>query len=1506
MPSADEIREVFVANGIDMDSLEQKMESALSSGQYTEDEIKNAILQQYNSLTSKQQQSNNQQVQAQEQQGINQVGETPNTAKGTLQAIYEGMTGGLAPYIEGAKATNIGKIAYGIIDPVYGIVNQPRAGEPIFDKNAYEQAKNQFIEERKAFGNAHPILDTAGKIVGTVGGIALTAPIGGVAGAGAKAVGLGKGAQAMARSAAQFGAYGAERGLANEGKGLSPSGAISEGLQEAALGAIFPVLGGGAAKLETYLEGTKIVKSAMEMSGLIKYPTKAAVTTVGAFAEGTAAATAAAGIEKAFGEERSIIPSPGEVLGAGVFITGVRGLGKGVQEGAALLNQLKNPTTRENASNTINSINKAISRLEVKIKEIGEPTTVQQAANKRNYEKQIEELKSQLEPVVKAYQEDVARIAEKEGWTPLKKGNISKTQSGYSSFEKNGKTVEIRVSNHKGSTREGVVTIDTKQPYDQNILNVQNTLRQIERLDEGAKFPKKIGEFPIVQEKVSPTGAQIEDLKLQAQKETGKEIGDKMASAILKQRNIDLSLEKAKKASTKLLPLGERIRRLTGKTLRKMGEVTDSYIPLDRTTKTVEELPGGKETPMSERPGYITRQRDRGGKVAVRQKPIVDDLEKEIKADPLFMEKWQQYAVAKKNEEMLPGVIKRLEKGNKKGDNNNAIANKKRELEEAKALVKETEELHPNVVKHAEKHWEYAQEQLDELLASGRISKQIYSEWKNRKHYIHSVAKLPENDIPGLLSSEEVEAIDRQSGIADALKRYTGFEGGYENLALGNLVQGKRISYFADTQRAMKAWLKDALKTGEARKLEPSEYFKAGENPVIKKDSQIIAWNNGVPEVYEVPKNIARIFNPTIKEEGFLLKNLRLTNNVFKMGTTGISTGFSAMNLIRDFQSVIGGSRSGMYFRPAYLKTSADLYGPNADKNLTPAQKELRDLIDEGLGPEYSLSQTQMDLDRSELNRLNTMLEAQGKANPQGTFIGDAMALILKSASMDKTKVGKTLQKGVSKIPELKKVPGKIVKFAKAPAEKTFQKVANGLSFLGNYSEKIGRATVFQTELRRLAGSEERFEYWMANPKDRIPKNDLAKAKKEMTEVTLDFHRKMHPVIESLNKYALPYFKPSLLGAERVWKVLTDPEIAPQAWNWLGGIAAMQGLIRAEMDENQRKKYESQFNPEINAKNLSIVSKNGTITTIPASQEFGGIYQWLAAGMEHLIRSIKGKEQREGVKNEIMAAASQLAQNAIPGGYLLEPSNLAPTPVGKMILEENINKDIYSKTDIESAAMRRLPVEERFSASTPRIYRLMSKYLKVGKLQSSPKMWEHRAKKLGSSFAKEMADVADVALEYAGIGEEEWNLPKRAEESAIVSRFFNKDYTAYARNVQEYDEEMKELEQAYTSYKKNPKGADEEKKKKAGLYNAIKTQDQQRVKLISDNQKLLSALRRKGYSYWQDYTDGKITKEQFRKAKELESAKVAGKYYANQKKISDITDRLLATVRKQKKKKGIK
>jgi hypothetical protein len=219
--------------------------------------------------------------------------------------------------------------------------------------------------------------------------------------------------------------------------------------------------------------------------------------------------------------------------------------------------------------------------------------------------------------------------------------------------------------------------------------------------------------------------------------------------------------------------------------------------------------------------------------------------------------------------------------------------------------------------------------------------------------------------------------------------------------------------------------------------------------------------------------------------------------------------------------------------------------------------------------------------------------------------------------------------------------------------------------------------------------------------------------------------------------------------------------------------------------------------------------------------------------------------------------------------------------------------------------MLRLPKEDRFSPSTPKVYRLMSKYLRIGNVQSSPKMWEHRAKKLGSSFAKEMADVGDALLDFMGIGEEEWGLPKRAEESSIIGRFFNKDYTAYARNVQDYDKEMKDLEQKYNAFRRDPE-KNKDFNRAAALYKQLKKKDATRIELISTNQKMMAALRREGHKQWQRYLDGEITKEQFRRAKEMEVARVAGKYYENQKKISDVTDKLLSVLREQKKKHNIK
>lgn len=978
-------------------------------------------------------------------------------------------------------------------------------------------------------------------------------------------------------------------------------------------------------------------------------------------------------------------------------------------------------------------------------------------------------------------------------------------------------------------------------------------------LEKAEMAQKGMEAEPKVNKVVVPSENQkvIEDIR----KEANNNISDDVANVLAKGRQKKIAMAQSFETEKQKLGTIERARRFIGKGLRKIGDTLDRYAPLERT--------GGNSA-------FILRQRDRGGETSVRQKKLVDSLEIAQKEDKLFVEKLDNYLEAKKNTDMLPKEIDNLKAKNKDGKLDDIIANQERKLLDSQNRVNAFEANEPRVIEEAKKHWEYAQEQLDKLYSEGRLSEDFYNKLKGNPHYIHSEAIL--DDVSDGLSATEHDILNKQTGLNSAFKKYGAYEGMRGNMLISNLAQGKKIDYMINTQRSMKSWLERALKNGEAQPAKGFENLKEGQYPKgYNPEHQIFVWKDGKANVYDVPTNVAKAYNHIRRDEGDILRFLRLSNNTFKLGTTGIATGFAAMNFVRDIQSVMAGSRSGQFFRPSYVKRAAELYGPTSN-NLTTAQKKLKDEIDKKLGPTFSLADTQMQINRDEISRIDRMLQAQNNANEEGSFAKTAMSLLMKGLS--------TL---------------------KAPAEKTFQSGAKALSALGNWSEKIGRATVFQTELRKFAGSEAVFNRWIET--GNIPKYALDGAGKAMNEVTLDFNRKMAPLIDDLNRYALPYFKPSLLGAERLDKILADPEIAPIAWRWISNVGALQALINSEIDDKKREKLQSQFNTEMAAKNLAFVDNKGNIQMIPANQEFGPWYKLASIPAELLLNKIKDRKQREDIQDEVTSAIKELSANAIPGGYLFNASNFVPTPIGKMIYEEWTNMDSYSKTPIETSSMLRKEKEERFSATTPKVYRLMSKYLKVGDLQSSPKVWEHRAKKIGSTFAKEMADLGDIVLDYFNIGADEWNLPKRIEEGALLGRFYNRDYTAYARNVQKYDEEVKPLEQAYNSIQKGGKVGNEEQKKKARLYQSIRGMEQQRANLISANQNILSNLRREGqkkYAEYKNRSDKEQAWKEFEKEKEISSINAARKYYANQKKISDLTDKMLKIVKKKKQEQGIK
>jgi hypothetical protein len=1492
----------------------------------------------------------------------------PGMVQGISQRWAQRASMGAAPYIAGA--TNVTARMFGSVvgslldlDPA-----QLKQLNPANYPEYYREGKEELISSNQKFGEEHPVAAGVADFFGDAGAIALTAPVGGAAGAGTKLAQLGARARmagaprAIAKAiniwapravsgTVGFGTYGGGKGFFNEGQGVSLEKGW-KGAKEGSLeGLAFTMIGGAVGAIET-----PILERAAKMSGFVKpFAAKAATTVAGAFAEGTAVATTANAIEKALGDRENILPSEGEVLTATGVITGFRGIGKAAEVAGKGIKALKARTSTELKEMAAEgqkqqSVDSALNSIQEITQE--KRTVEKELSNIKEADARLNSIESEIESINKflPIAEDTSRIEKLRGLkfneeAPSAPTNAKETQAAFNNLEElvrgaaessnyrtsrtkgsnvsdsryidigQGKSkIRARLSDHdlQGGNYDVFLNIkDSDQANIQKLVDaLENKQKQIveegrarleiarakkrkldrtlgfadeETLDvrketlsaQKSKLQKELAkEKEALQEKKDFQQEQERIDFSKTQKATEEEIKaiqakspnttDREAAQAIERRNKEKMVQDFLNRPKEKLSAGEKVRRWIGGKLRAAEKVTDTYAPVEQTYKDLSRMPNGEKIKLGDTSAFTLRQRDRGGELEVRQEKLLRPLEEANKKDSMALENLDSYLENKKNEEFLPGIIEDL----KVNKDLKTAREKEIKLSEAKETAAESEAKHPELKKQAQAQWDYAREGLDMLYESGRISKAKYERLKQNKHYVHT-----DSDFP--LTQSEVDTINRQSGLSSALKHYGAFEGPRKNFIASNLVKGKQIWYFAQTEKAKKQWLKAALKTGEAKPVE-MPMLAEGEFPKDLKPNQIMVWNNGIARVYEVPESVAKAFNYVRKEEGVLLKNLRITNNLFKLNTSGIANGFALTNLLADFQSVFGASRSGKYVTPSMIKTAAEIYGPGSNK-LQGHLKDFKEIVDSRLGKEATLLDTQLDLDKSTLQKLNTMLEAQGKANERGTFIGDTMALVMKAIST-----------------------------AKSPAEKSLQKLSKGLSFLGTWSEKIGRATVFQTELRRQAGSDRRFEYWMQDPKNRIPKEALDAATKEMAEVTLDFPRKMHPTIEWLNRYTSAFFKPSMLGAERVWKVLTDPEIAPVAWRWIGTVSALQGMIRAEMNEEKKKKYNSQFNPEISAKQLSFMDSKGQIHTIKANQELGGLYQLGAAATERFLNSIKNREQREGAKNEITAAAMQFAENAVPGGYFFEPSNWAFNPVAKMVIEEKINKNLYTNTEIESKALQRLPVEERYTANTPKVYRLMSKYLKIGDIQSSPKMWEHRTRALGSSFAKEMTDVTDAILGFLEIGEDEWTTNKQLEENAIFGRFFYKDFTPYARNVQELDKEMKELEQAYYYMKKNPNSDNKEIQYKAGIYNAAKKIETKRMNLISLNQKVLQDLQQQGQKAWKQYVNGDLTKSQYEKKKEMARAHATTEFKKNQKEISAVTDELLKAIRKEKKAKGIK
>ena len=809
----------------------------------------------------------------------------------------------------------------------------------------------------------------------------------------------------------------------------------------------------------------------------------------------------------------------------------------------------------------------------------------------------------------------------------------------------------------------------------------------------------------------------------------------------------------AEKKPAAQLGLWEKVRRTTTSGIERVQRFFDELEPIRKTTRD-REIATGQKTPENLKSEFTLEERNTGGQADVRIQEVKDALEPMLKADKDLQRNADAYMQAKK----------RIDFG--KGS----------------ALDQEiVDNVQPKVRKYAEEIYKYNQESLDLLKESGRIDEEFYKQLKEKPDYVPSQAE----NLDSIIADEPTIG-----SIENVVKKFGGEAPFYNETTVASLNQGKRIENFKLMQDAKKQYLRDALDLGRAKKVGVGKF-----DP----DKHIVVWRDGKKEIYEVPQEIAKIFNPKpIGDENILLTAVRRGQQAFKGLTTGLSVGFAKKNVARD---VLGAkaSKYGREITPdAIAEASQIILSPNA--LLREDVKEVQRAI--GMRGTRTSSQIK-DRDVADIldsfSKLDNGLE---KAFPEKSAGNKLMQGIALAAQ----KTGKSLAK---------------------VAGKGWQKYLEGASYLGDRSEMITRYAVWKSALKANAKNEAQLAEWISNPK-LIPPEIRAEARKEAREVSLNFTRRMSPMIEFTNRYVIPYFKPAILGGKRMWEVFTNPEIAPQAWNIVANLGALQAAFKTgKMTDEEKAKY-SQLNKEMESQNFSYMS-DGKLRTVPLNQELAPMIKGFALMVEDIYKKDKGKDREDLIK-EALTALKDGALNASLIGSTISKGNAIPQVV-KPIVEVAINKDIYTGVDIESKAMRTRPKEERYTESTPEVFK------KLGKVVPglSPVQLHHLWKGYGSSAGKEAVFIFEElsdALKPIVKGEVSVSTKNLNKSNPFVRAFvpnLDTPYNQWAIDANEIIERVKQSHYTMSNKTKKRKLSDEklkEYKKDDKIYSRITPETQ--------------------------------------------------------------------------------
>ncbi len=840
----------------------------------------------------------------------------------------------------------------------------------------------------------------------------------------------------------------------------------------------------------------------------------------------------------------------------------------------------------------------------------------------------------------------------------------------------------------------------------------------------------------------------------------------------------------------------------------------------------------GEAIPMDKRASVMAAKLQNGGEWQAMSEPVATVLERELKVSPKVAEKYRVYAQAKKNLQF------KQQRGEAISAQDLADVKMFENDKGVQAIDREVKKLNQDVLKG--------------LYDSGRIDKATYEKWKANDSYVPSKAVMDYVDENPVISRD----------LESFTKRYEGTGLVYENSILSSLKQGQALHRFSELNKIKQQFVDSARKIGDATLQTANENYAGGKVNFNRKN-QIVVWRDGKPQVWNVSEKVANYFNPKPQEPvGNFAKALSAMMRLYKGGTTATSLGFSYSNIFRDVQGAVFGSKYGGYIGAESIRNSA--------KELMENTKLAQFFRKEYGGKTILMTEQLPELAKDSVQDAANALAAAEKAFPEGSQ-RNILARMFTTVA-----------------PEY---AGKVMNVS----SKATKGALKALTYAGQLGEETTRFSVFKSVLEAKAKNQAQLDLWLREP-NKIPKNILAEAGNEAREVTLNFNKQMAPWVEKANRYMLPYFKPSILGAMRGFEALTNPEIAPRAWRYIINLGVLQGLINGRMGtKEQLEKYEA-VNNEIAGKTFVLQWKDGKIYSLPLSQEFGPLTKLFGLATEKLYRNTP-EQAREDIGREALAAAKQEAENLIPvAGYLTNPSNLTIQPF-KLPLELSINKDLYSKVPIEPEYLRALPASMRYNQNTSRtLVKLAEVASKLG-VEISPLQMQHIVKGTVSSTGKEALALSDNIL--ATLMSTDLRPRQEMQNNPLIRRFMVDMYAPYNQYSLDAREIIDDNKQGYNALEKGKVDIESQRGKKFAeqyyVYDVIKPYADELTKLYKDRKELLEELREWGEYNRVQYETGKWSREKLlsendRAMREAEGALTYYKDYQRQLEMAIIRD----------------